>query len=215
MALVLRYLYQTMKKFSAIKNATLALGLLMLLGGCQGALRTNSAAVPLDNAGFMTVWDAYRHCQAGTNVDTMRAEMQQLARAASAQESAAALPVSLPDFVKHMVAKPAQRLAADPKAMTAACALSTGQAALRAERMELATEMFQSVLRNHSQPDYAYYVDQARTGLAQVDRAVQFAGYLTDATPVVIPVSSASSAPETARLHSSKTNPVQRSARRR
>ena len=177
-----------------MKNAALALGLLMLMGGCQGAQRTNAAAVPLDNAGFMTVWDAYRHCQAGTNVDTMRAEMQQLARATSAQESAAARPSPLPDFVKRLVAKPAQRLAVDPKAMTAACALSTGQAALRAERMELATEMFQSVLKNHSHPDYAYYVSQAKTGLDQVERAVQFAGYLTDTTPVLIPVSSASPA---------------------
>jgi len=176
-----------------MKNAALALGLLMLLDGCQSA-QIATAPAALDNAGFMTAWDAYRHCQAGTNVDTMRAEMQQLARAASAQESAAALPFSLPDFVKRVVAKPAQRLAADPQAMTAACALSTGQAALHAERMELATEMFQSVLRNQSQPDYAYYVDQARTGLAQVDRAVQFAGYLTDATPVLIPVSSAAPA---------------------
>ena len=181
-----------MKAFHDITNAALALGLLMLLGGCQGAPRT-TAALPMDNAGFMTAWDAYRHCQAGIDVETMRSEMQQLARAASAQESAGAFPFPLPDFVKRVVAKPAQRLAADPKAMAAACALSTGQAALRAERMDLAAEMFRSVLKNNQHPDYVFYVDQARTGLDQVERAVQFAGSANGASPALMAVSSASS----------------------
>jgi len=183
-----------MNTIANMKSVVIALGLVMFLGGCRN-MQIAQVPASLDNAGFMTVWDVYRHCQVGTNVDTMRTEMQQLARVASTQESAAALPFSLPDFVKRVVSKPAQRLAADPKAMAAACALSTGHAALRAERMELATEMFQAVLRNQSHPEYAYYVDQAKTGLSQVDRAVQFAGYLTDATPVLIPVSSASPAP--------------------
>jgi len=183
-----------MKTLSNIKNAVLTLGCVMLLSGCQSVLPVNTAA-PLDNAGFMTVWDAYRHCQAGTNVDVMRGEMQQLARAASAQESADTLPASLPDFVKRVMAKPTSRLAADPKAMAAACALFTGHVALRGERMELATEMFRTVLQNHPQPEYAYYVDQAKTGLDQVERAVQFAGHITGGFPTLIPVSSASPAP--------------------
>jgi hypothetical protein len=170
------------------------MGLVMLLSGCQSVQPINTTA-PLDNAGFMTLWDAYRHCQAGTDVDTMRADMKQLSRVALAQESAHNLPFSLPAFAKRMVAQPVSRLAADPKAMAAACALSTGQAALRAERMDVATEMFRAVLKNHPQPDYAYYVDQARTGLDQVERAVQFAGYRTDATPVLMAVSSAPPAP--------------------
>ncbi len=185
---------QNMKTLSNIKNAVLAMGFVMLLSGCQSVLPVNTAT-PLDNAGFMTVWDAYRHCQAGTDVDTMRADMKQLSRVAEAQESVRDLPFSLPDFVKRVMAKPASRLAADPKAMAAACALFTGHAALRAERMDVATEMFRTVLQHHPQPDYAYYVDQARTGLDQVEHALLFAGYLTDATPVLISVSSASPAP--------------------
>jgi hypothetical protein len=185
---------QNMKTLPNIKNAVLTMGFVMLLSGCQSVQPVNTAA-PLDNAGFMTAWDAYRHCQAGTDVDTMRADMKQLSRVAAAQESAHNLPFSLPAFAKRMVAQPVSRLAADPKAMAAACALSAGQAALRVERMDVATEMFRTVLQHHSQPDYAYYVDQARIGLDQVERAIQFAGYLTDATPVLISVSSASPAP--------------------
>jgi hypothetical protein len=108
-----------------MKSAVIALGLVMSLGGCQGAQVARTPA-SLDNAGFMTAWDAYRHCQAGTNVDIMRHEMQQLTRAASAQESADSLSAFLPNFVKRVMDKPASRLAADPKAMAAACALSTG-----------------------------------------------------------------------------------------
>jgi hypothetical protein len=42
--------------------------------------------------------------------------------------------------------------------------------------MELAAEMFRTVLKNQSQQEYAYYVEQAQVGLNQVERAVQFAG---------------------------------------
>ena len=183
-----------MKTLLHIKNVVLTLGFVMLLSGCQSVQPINTA-VPLDNAGFMTLWDAYRHCQAGTDVDTMRADMKQLSRVALAQESAHNLPFSLPAFAKRMVAQPVSRLAADPKAMAAACALSTGQAALHAERMDVATEMFRAVLKNHPQPDYAYYADQARTGLEQVEHAFQFAGHTTGGFPALIPISSASPAP--------------------
>jgi hypothetical protein len=183
-----------MKIAANMKSAVIALGLVMSLGGCQGAQVARTPA-SLDNEGFMTAWDAYRHCQAGTNVDAMRHELQQLTRAASAQESADSLSAFLPDFVKRVMDKPASRLAADPKAMAAACALSTGQAALRAERMELATEMFQSVLKNQSQPELAYYVDQARIGLNQVEHGIQFAGSLTGRAPVLMTISASSSTP--------------------
>lgn len=175
-----------MKTLPRIKNAVLTLGFMMLLSGCQSVPPINTVA-PLDNAGFMTVWDAYRHCQAGTDVDTMRADMNQLSRVASAQESAHNLPLSLPDFMKRVLAKPTSRLAADPNAMAAACALSAGQAALRVERMNVAREMFRTVLQNHPQPEYAYYVDQARIGMEEVARGVQAAAHA--AVPTLIPIS--------------------------
>lgn len=170
-----------------MKNAALTLGFVMLLSGCQSVQPSNTAA-PLDNAGFMTAWGAYLRCQAGTDVDTMRADMKQLSRAASAQESAQNLPFSLPDFVTRVMAKPTSRLAADPRAMAAACALSAGQAALRVERMDVAAEMFRTVLQYHPQPEYAYYVDQARVGMEEVARGVQAAAHA--AVPTLIPISS-------------------------
>lgn len=177
-----------MKTLPRIKNAALTLGIVMLLSGCQSVQPSNTAA-PLDNAGFMTAWGAYLHCQAGTDdVDTMRAEMKQLSQVASAQESAQNLPLSLPDFVTRVMAKPTSRLAADPRAMAAACAISAGQAALRVERMDVAAEMFRTVLQNHPQPEYAYYVGQARVGMEEVARGVQAAVHA--AVPTLIPISS-------------------------
>jgi hypothetical protein len=159
-----------MHTITTIKRTVIALGFLAILGGCQ-SLQIAPPQASLDNAAFMAAWDVYRHCQLGTDVDAMRVDMQQLAR----------------------VAQPAPRLAADPKAMAASCALFAGHAALRAERMELAAEMFRTVLKNQSQQEYAYYVDQARIGLDQVERAVRFAGYpesapalMTIAAPVPI-----------------------------
>ncbi len=181
-----------MKVFANIKFAFLALSLVMVLGGCRSMQLPDKPAL-LDSAAFMNLWDAYRHCQAGADVDTMRGDMQQLTRVALSQEQPARdLPFPLPDFVKRVVARPVPRLAADPKAMAASCALATGQVALRAERLDLATDMFKAVLQNHPQPEYAYYVDQARIGLEQVDRVVQFAQHNGISAPVVIPVSSAS-----------------------
>jgi hypothetical protein len=147
----------------------------------------------------MSLWDAYRHCQAGEDADTMRGDMQQLTRVALSQEQQPILdmPFPLPDFVTRVVTRPAPRLAADPKAMAASCALATGRVALRAERLDLATDMFKAILRNHPQPEYAYYVDQARTGLEQVSRVAQFAQHGDVPAPAVIPISSAASASRT------------------
>jgi hypothetical protein len=180
-----------MKTLPQTKNAVLALGCVLLLSGCQSVPATHTTA-PLDNAGFMTAWDVYRHCQAGTDdVDTMRTDMNQLSRVASAQESTYSLPLPLPDFVKRVMTKPISRLAADPKAMAAACALSAGQAALRIERMDVAAEMFRTVLQNHQQPEYAYYVDQARAGMKEVAHGVHAAARA--AAPTLIPISSTAS----------------------
>ena len=184
---------QVMGIQSTIKIAMAGLGLAVVLGGCQG-LQGPHASASLDNRGFMTALEVYRHCQVGTDVDTMRADLTHLLLAAEKQESASSFSLPLPNFLNQMMEKPLPRLAADPNAMAAACALSIGQTALLTERMDLATEMFQSVIKNHSEPEYAYYTDQARIGLDHVEHAARFAGY-PDGTPVALTISAVSPAP--------------------
>ena len=172
----------------AIQNTAIALSLLLVVTGCQSEPMVPSRAA-LDNAVFMTTWDTYRHCQAVADVDAMKADVRALTSAATAQEAKTDAAGFVPAFVRNLVVRPASRLAADPGAMAAACALSTGQAALRAERVDLATEMFQSVLKNRGQ-EYAYYAGQARLGLNAVERNLQAAAHKADGSPRVLSVSS-------------------------
>jgi hypothetical protein len=51
--------------------------------------------------------------------------------------------------------------------MAAACAVHTGNLALSQGERELATELFSLVIQRYPEPDYAYYVAQARAGLTQ------------------------------------------------
>lgn len=192
MALVLLDTNRSMRTIMDMKSTIVVLGIAMVLGGCQSVPGTPASA-SLDNVGFMTALDVYRHCQVSTDVDTMRTDLKQLRLVAAKQDSASPFSVPLPGFIQDMVEKQAPRLAADPNAMVAACALSIGQTALLSERMDLAAEMFTSVIENHSEPEYAYYVAQARIGLDRVEHAARFAGYPED-TPVALPISAVSPA---------------------
>lgn len=184
-----------MPKTIAIRNAITVLGFAMLLWGCQSMQSAHTQA-SLENTGFMATWGVYRHCQVGTDVDTMGADLKQLRLAASKLGASSSFSLPLPETMKQMVEKQAQapRLAVDPNAMAAACALSAGHVALLAERMDLATELFQSVIENHVQPEYAYYTAQARIGLNQVEQAVQVARHPAGA-PVAITISAVSPTP--------------------
>lgn len=185
-----------MRRNHDMRRTTVAISLVVLLSGCQTVPLSETAA-PLDNVTFMRAWDIYRHCQVSRDVEVMRADLKQLIQAATVQASATDKSLLLPDFFSRIIAKPVQRLAVDPKAMAASCALSTGQAALREERIDLAIELFRTVLSNHAQPEYAFYRDQARTGLLEAERLIQFAGRVGDIAPTVIHLAAPSPAPPT------------------
>jgi hypothetical protein len=156
-----------------MKSLGLFLGAVLLaLTGCQ------TDKPPVSNASFMTLWSAYDHCQSSEDLDTMRQDVKRLQEGIQmAQEQAAS---AKPDPVRPLlrpierwIATPETRLSADPKAMAAACTLYTGQTAAQSGRTDLATELFTSVIQNYQQPPYAYYVNQARLGLAQINEPTQ------------------------------------------
>ena len=76
-----------------------------------------------------------------------------------------------PESIEPVPLSPTIRLSADPVAMAASCALRTGQTAREMGRLNVAREMFHSVVVNFQQPRYQYYVAQARRGLEQLDAA--------------------------------------------
>ena len=156
-----------------MKQVWCALSLVLILSGCQSAPIVGKPTA-LDNVTFMNLWGMYRHCQASVDLDTMRGDAQRLSQATS-QQSAITLDLPLPKLLAQQITPQAPRLAADPKAMAAACTIYTGQAALQAGRPDVAADMFRTVIQNHPQPEYAFYVDQARAGMDSVNRGLQHA----------------------------------------
>jgi hypothetical protein len=140
------------------------LSILLLLSmtghGCATDHRTSSQPLSTDNVRFMDMWNLYSHCTESDNLDVMLDNAQQLSRAVDVLDAAADPRIGA-----------SVRLSADPAAMAASCALRTGQVAKEQGRHSSAREMFQLVLTNFPQPRYAYYRDQAREGLEQLDAA--------------------------------------------
>jgi len=67
------------------------------------------------------------------------------------------------------VSTPAARFAVDVKAMAAACSLRAGSAALEAGKLDIAKDLFQTILRYQPQSEYAYYTLQAKALLSELE----------------------------------------------
>ena len=67
----------------------------------------------------------------------------------------------IPDKLEQLVLDRPTRLAVDPKAMAASCALLAGYQARVVGEPQLAAEMFGHILSNYSITRYRYYVVQA------------------------------------------------------
>ncbi len=143
------------------------LSAVLILAGCQTTSPVAKSAA-LDNSSFMSMWSIYRHCEAASDVETMRVDAQKLNSVAHQPITAMGHDRLLPQVMKRWVSEPANRLAVDPKAMAVACSLHAGQSALSAGRYDLAGEMFGVVLI-YPEGTYPYYVSQAREGLAQLN----------------------------------------------
>jgi hypothetical protein len=75
----------------------------------------------------------------------------------------------LPKKLEGYVSQPTTRLAVDVKAMAAACSIRTGQLALDAGHLDLARNLFKTVLSYPQSEDYEYYSSQAQTLLAELE----------------------------------------------
>ena len=139
----------------------------VVLGGCQ-TTQPVAKSTALENTAFMRLWTTYRECRSSSDLNAMRGAARQLNQAATIRTSGRDFVLPLPKQIERLVSKPPTRLAVDPKAMAAACTLHAGQAAMEAGRNDVAAEMFRSVIDGHPQAEYAYYVEQARLGFAQV-----------------------------------------------
>ena len=138
-----------------------------LVVGCQSDHSIKQSAI--DNTSFMSLWNTYSHCQNTTDFEQLKHDAVALSSAASRSLPQDAFVLPLPGKLEKLVATPSTRLAVDVKAMSAACSLRAGQAAVEVERFDIARELLHSILEYHPQSDYAFYSVQAKAILSELE----------------------------------------------
>lgn len=148
----------------------LCLTLALIIGaGCQKA----SQPRPSVDVSFSDLWNTYLHCQRSEDPHEMKADALRLDQTVSilSHEVDARL---APANLDNLVSDRPSRLAVDPKAMAASCALLAGYQARLAGRPELAGEMFGHILANYSVDRYRYYVVRAYDALQSLTGGERF-----------------------------------------
>lgn len=138
--------------------------------GCQHETQRQPAS---HEASFTELWDTYRHCQKSEDPHAMKADAlhldQTLQKLADDKKT-----ILIPDRIEDLVVDRPSRLAVDPKAMAASCALLAGYQARVAGEPRLAAEMFGHILSHYSIARYRYYVVQAYHALKNIAGGEQF-----------------------------------------
>ena len=148
-------------------NHLLIASLAFLAVGCQsGQSVRNSTA---DNGSFMGLWSVYSHCQRAKEFEDLKHDAVVLSTSANRTVSSDGFILPLPEKLERLVSTPSARLAVDVKAMSAACSLRAGQAAVEARRFDVAKELLKGILEYHPQSDYAFYTVQAKALLAEIE----------------------------------------------
>jgi hypothetical protein len=141
----------------------------VILSGCETAHTPPVVTMPLEMT-FPALWKTYLRCQSRSDPYEMWSEAQELHKAVRAIKQRALTSRLLPATIEQTLAEPPPRLAVDPQAMTAACALLAGRTAKEAGNVALSENVFRFVRSHFSHARYAYYVTQARLELEQNDR---------------------------------------------
>ena len=137
-----------------------------LMLGCQSMGMTPGLR-DLPEEQFQSLWRVYTQCLANREAAAVREDVETLSRAAFANEGIGG---GLPDALVGWVETPPVRLAVEPKAMAAACAVHGGRIAWQAGHPETAHRLYSLVVRRFHEPHLAFYVKEADAGLALVER---------------------------------------------
>jgi len=162
--------YRLHYSFSEMRTQHFLLAALTLLAvGCQSAQSVKQSAA--DNGSFMGLWTVYSHCQSSTDLEQLMHDAVVLSTSAKRSVSRDSFVLPLPGKLERLVATPSARLAVDVKAMSAACSLRAGQAAVEARQFDTAKELLKGILAYHPQSDYAFYTLQAKAILSEIEPA--------------------------------------------
>ncbi len=149
----------------------------LLMSGCQTG---NAPKVGgLDNTGFMSLWETYSHCKTSTTVSEASRDMRVLTQATRLRNAQDEFVLPLPGRLQQLVSNPTNRLAVDVNAMASACSLHAGQLALEQGQIDVARELFSTVLTLQSEQEPSYYLAQAKSFLRDIDRGVEISSIKT------------------------------------
>ena len=145
------------------------LGVILLASGCQTAPSIKPAG--LDNPGFMSLWETYTDCKATSDLTQASEDMKRLTAAIQLRDRNDGFVLPLPAKLERLVTNPTSRFAVDVRAMASACSLHTGQLALELGRIDLARDVFATVVALHRE-ESSYYALQAKTFLTELERGI-------------------------------------------
>src|SRR5678816_1832374 len=111
--------------------------------GCQSGQTPKQSG---DNGSFMGLWSVYSHCQNAKEFEELKHDAAILSTSAKRTVSGDGFVLPLPGKLERLVTTPSARLAVDVKAMSAACSLRAGQAAVEVRRFEVARELLHGIL---------------------------------------------------------------------
>ena len=137
--------------------------LVMFLSGCQSMPLFER---PTEGAQFsaMFLWEHYQSCLTSTDPTAIALIIERFEMVAQPE-------VEPPAWTKiwglHVASQPV-RTAIDPQALAVSCTLRAAAVMVEADQPAKARALYRRVLARYSSRDLAYYVDQAKEGLARL-----------------------------------------------
>ena len=152
------------------KTWPVLVSLLLIFSGCQSTAALKSTGV--DNTGFMSLWGTYTHCKVSSDINDVGSDVQTLGEAAQVRSGPDGFVLPLPKQVTRLISNPTNRYAVDVRAMASACSLHAGQLALDRGQLDVARDMFTSVVSLYPTGESSYYLTQAKTHLSEIENGI-------------------------------------------
>lgn len=123
------------------------------------------------DSGFTSLWTAYGDCKSTSDLAKATTILDQLRSAGRLGQEKDGFILPLPNQIAHLVSTPTSRVAVDVEAMTSACALHTGELAFNQGYLDVARDLFTSIIRLHEGQN-SYYAVRAKTLLAKLEQGL-------------------------------------------
>ena len=131
------------------------------LSGCHTQWLVDASDPIVDNTRFMNTWETYRHCRSSSEPDEIRTDLQELNTVVQIVTQQNQPSVHFPAAIRSWMDALPSRLAVDPNAMAAACAMHGARVAQSAGRPGLSAELFTAAGSAQEGSSFVRYVDGA------------------------------------------------------